>query len=131
MNNTETKKSKVKSVQGNGTWNSPNGLFYKWEVEFENGDVGGAMTKKTPQDRFVVGKETSYTIEDRNGFKVVKYVDEKPFNKETKDTGTITALSCISSACINLQQSPQAGDVDKILFMAEKFFQYAKSKSTP
>ncbi len=33
---TETITSKITKVTGNGKWESPNGLLYKFEVEFEN-----------------------------------------------------------------------------------------------
>ena len=34
------KKSTVKSVQANGTWEGKFGMMYKFEVEFENEDSG-------------------------------------------------------------------------------------------
>ena len=49
----EQKKSIVKSVTPNGTWEGQYGLMYKFEIEFENGDVGEYLSKSENQDKFV------------------------------------------------------------------------------
>tara|TARA_R100000231_G_C5325991_1_gene164850 strand:+ start:323 stop:721 length:399 start_codon:yes stop_codon:yes gene_type:complete len=56
----EQKKSIVKNVIPNGTWEGNYGLMYKFEVEFENGDVGEYLSKSENQDKFIVGRETEY-----------------------------------------------------------------------
>ena len=129
----ETKKGKIVKVTGNGTWQSANGLFYKWEVEFDNGDLGGAMTKDQNQQKWIVGKEVSYTktVNDK-GFSNFKLVEEKPFSGgkfEPKDTGVITMLSCISSACNAVAQSADYKNVTVIKNLASEFFTLAMSKS--
>ena len=50
------KKSVVKNVQSNGTWEGKFGLMYKFEVEMENGDVGEYSSKSKDQDKFLEGK---------------------------------------------------------------------------
>ena len=52
--------SKIKSVQPNGTWESRNGLMYKFEVELEDG-ASGEVSAKT-EDRWNVGDEVEYTV---------------------------------------------------------------------
>ena len=56
----EVKKSKVMSVQANGTWDGSYGLMYKFEVVFQNGDVGEYSGKNKEQNKFEVGAETEY-----------------------------------------------------------------------
>jgi len=68
----ETKKSKVIGVQANGTWESKYGTFYKFEVDFENGDGGEYSSKSQTQNKFVMGQEAYYTIEGEGKFKKVK-----------------------------------------------------------
>ena len=41
----EQKKSTVTNVQSNGTWDGQYGLMHKFEVSFENGDVGEYLSK--------------------------------------------------------------------------------------
>lgn len=56
------KTSKVTNVQANGTWQSKqyNTTFYKYEISFENGDVGEYSSKTPEQNKFVVGQEAEY-----------------------------------------------------------------------
>ena len=54
------KTSKVVSVQGNGTWEGTYGVMYKFEVVFQNGDVGEYSSKNEKQDKFVKGREVEY-----------------------------------------------------------------------
>lgn len=61
----EIKNAVVTSVQGNGTWDSQHGTLYKWEVSFENGDVGEYLSKATPQTKFVIGQPAYYSYETR------------------------------------------------------------------
>ena len=55
------KKSVVKSVQPNGTYDGKFGTLYKFEVAMENGDIGEYSSKSKDQNKFTVGQETSYT----------------------------------------------------------------------
>lgn len=52
--------SKIKSIQPNGTWDSRNGLMYKFEVELEDG-TSGEVSAKT-ENRWNVGDEVDYTV---------------------------------------------------------------------
>ena len=64
------KNSKVTQVSGNGVWESQQyGKFYKFEVVFENGDVGQFMSKEENQTKFKIGELADYTItsKDVNG----------------------------------------------------------------
>jgi len=85
------KKSKVKSVQANGTWEGKFGMMYKFEVEFENEDAGEYSSKTQDQDKFVEGQEMEYEFIDGH-FPKVKPIYQKPDfasgssnNKPTKE----------------------------------------------
>jgi len=78
------KNSKVTNVQPNGTWDGNYGLMYKFEISFENGDVGEYSSKNKLQDKFIVGQQTDYEYTDGK-FPKVKPVYIKPdnFNKSS------------------------------------------------
>ena len=71
------KKSKVKSVQANGTWEGKFGMMYKFEVAFDNGDVGEYSSKSKEQTKFVIDQEMEYEFIDGH-FPKVKPVYQKP-----------------------------------------------------
>ena len=71
------KKSTVKSVQANGTWEGKFGMMYKFEVEFENEDSGEYSSKSKDQTKFVEGQEMEYEFIDGK-FPKVKPVYQKP-----------------------------------------------------
>ena len=71
------KKSTVKSVQANGTWEGKFGMMYKFEVEFENEDSGEYSSKTQDQTKFVIGQEMEYEYIDGH-FPKVKPVYQKP-----------------------------------------------------
>jgi hypothetical protein len=78
---TETRTSAPKSITANGTWEGQYGLFYKWEIEMENGDVGEYMSKDQPQTKFSVGMTTEYDFITKNvGGKIFHNI--KPVKKE-------------------------------------------------
>jgi|TARA_R110000751_G_scaffold78796_1_gene159011 hypothetical protein len=58
------KKSKVTSVQANGTWDGKFGTMYKHEITFENGDCGEYSSKAKDQQKFIIGQEAEYTYTD-------------------------------------------------------------------
>ena len=60
----EQKKSIVTSVTPNGSWEGKFGTMYKFEVSFENGDVGEYSSKSEEQTKFVVGSEVEYEFTD-------------------------------------------------------------------
>ena len=71
------KKSKVISVQANGTWEGKYGIMYKYEVSFENGDSGEYSSKSENQTKFIEGQETEYEFIDG------KFPKIKPVLKKT------------------------------------------------
>jgi len=73
-NQNKMKTSKIKSIQNDGTWND----LFKFEVQMENGDVGGAFAK-TQIPSWKVGDEKSYEYEQKGKFWNIKFLaDAKP-----------------------------------------------------
>lgn len=82
------KKSKVKQVTTNGTWEGNFGLMYKFEVTFENGDTGEYSSKSKDQIKFVEGQETEYEYIDGK-FPKVKPVYVKPTGFSNGSNGSV------------------------------------------
>ena len=132
------KKSKITKVTPNGSFESKFGKMYKFEVHFENGEYGDANCKAENQTTWVVGQEVSYTLTPNanpqfNG--KLKKEEEGGGNGEggkyqSKDSGVITMLSCISSACTAVSQGAKATDTAYIMTMANSFFDLAMSKKS-
>lgn len=78
------KTSKVKNVCGSGTWDSPNGTFFKFEYQMEDGQIVNAM-HKTAEGFFKVGDTVDYEITNAqyNNGKVRK--PEQQFQGSTKN----------------------------------------------
>jgi len=60
----ETKTSKVKNVQGNGTYDSQHGTLFKFDYEFEDGAHLSANHKT--QNHFKIGDTVEYTVKGSN-----------------------------------------------------------------
>lgn len=109
--------SKIKTIQANGTWESRNGLMYKFEVELEDG-TSGEVSAKT-EDRWKVGDEVQYEVTpskwgnrmklDKAGF------DQKGggYKDDPEKTKRITASWAIGLAI------QQASDPQEIIEAAE------------
>ena len=73
------KRSTIKQVISNGTWESNYGMMYAYELHFESGDIAN-FSAKTP-DKFKEGEVLDYHHtgrDDRNGTPMAKVV----FNQE-------------------------------------------------
>ena len=105
------KTSKVTQVAGVGSWNGQYGIMYKFEVSFENGDMGQYLSKSIDQNKFKQGVEATYTIEGKefngNTFYTVKPVmaqqqafqGGKPaYQKDPETDKRITRMSVLKGA---------------------------------
>ena len=52
--------SKIKTIQPNGTYDSQNGIMYKFEIQLESGDSGEVSAKS--EDRWSVGDEVEFEV---------------------------------------------------------------------
>ena len=98
------KTSKIKSIQNDGTWKD----LFKFEVQMENGDVGGAFAK-TQIPSWKVGDEKSYEYEQKGKFWNIKFLaDAKPawngggaaksFGKSPEDKADIARAVALKAA---------------------------------
>jgi len=96
----EQKKSVVKSVIFKKAHSGNNGLFYIFDLMFENGDKGQYISNKEQQDSFKEGQETEYTIDEKvNGqyknysIKPVRQAGARPMGNPVFEHKR-TALKC-------------------------------------
>ena len=122
------KKSKVISVQSNGTWEGSYGTMYKFEVSFENGDTGEYSSKSKDQNKFVIGHETEYEFTDGK-YPKVKPVYNPPsggsFNKFNNDpnrqkmivkqSSLKVAIDYLSAKGVNMDLNDVFKTADKIV----------------
>jgi len=98
-NQNKMKTSKIKSIQNNGTWND----LFKFEVEMENGDVGGCFAK-TQVPTWKVGDEKNYEYTQNGKYWNIKWAKEerpawnggggaKSFVKEDKSADIARAVA--------------------------------------
>ena len=119
------KKSKVISVQSNGTWEGSYGTMYKFEVSFDNGDTGEYSSKSKDQNKFVIGHETEYEFTDGK-YPKVKPVYNPPsggsFNKFNNDPNRQkmivkqSSLKVASDLCIANNKT----DLNSVFKMADQ-----------
>jgi len=97
----------VKSVQGNGSFEFPKGsgkIFYKYEVEMENGDVGEYNSISENQTNFVEGAQVDYIYDNSNS----KFPKIKPvynFKASPSRDGNFN----------NIQKAQRGDDVQKMI----------------
>ena len=83
----EIKKSTVKQVQSNGTWENKFGVMYKYEVEMTNGDAGQYLSKSDSQDKFKQGMVVDYEF-TAGDFPKIKPHFAQSYDKKFGDGGT-------------------------------------------
>jgi hypothetical protein len=71
-NQNKMKTSKIKSIQNNGTWKE----LFKFEVEMENGDVGGCFAA-SQEPPFKVGDEKQYEYTQNGRYWNIKFAKEQ------------------------------------------------------
>jgi hypothetical protein len=112
-------KSKIATIQGNGTWDTPDGkTLYKFEVTTESGDTG--MVFKQSQDSgYAVGQEIEYYLDAKGSLKIPKKAfvpkgsGSSGLTKEEwkeKDR-IIIKQACLKAACSYLSSTSSTQDV--------------------
>ena len=128
------KKSKVISVQANGTWEGKYGIMYKYEVSFENGDSGEYSSKSENQTKFIEGQETEYEFIDGK-FPKVKPVNtfqqggftSRPSNAKVQEyIVKQSSLKCAVDYII-----ANGGDTKTVLDTAEMFANWVLKDEKP
>lgn len=133
------KTSKIKSIQNDGTWKD----LYKFEVQMENGDVGGAFAK-TQIPSWKVGDEKSYEYEQKGKFWNIKFLaDAKPawngggaaksFGKSPEDKADIARAVALKAA-VDLHKGegePMEHQIGRICATAQAFEIYLTTGDNP
>jgi|688.fasta_scaffold07221_10 hypothetical protein len=103
-NQNKMKTSKIKSIQNNGTWKE----LFKFEVEMENGDVGGCFAA-SQEPPFKVGDEKSYEYTQNGRYWNIKFAKEqkswngggggaKTYTKSPEDKADIARAVALKAA---------------------------------
>ena len=117
------KTSKVKAVQGNGTFEFNGKTFYKFDVEMENGDLGAYNSIKAEQNKFVVGEEVEYTFTGGQ-YPKIKPVYTQPNSSGGFKTNLDRELKIIKQSCLKASvELCTAGEIKlkDVIKTAEKF----------
>ena len=127
------KNSKIKSLQGAGTWND----MFKFEVTFENGDTGTVFSK-SQEPPYKIGDSKYYEITPSGrGFKVKMLKDPEPTQQSggyqgggRRDTNQDIARSVALKASIEYNNANKSdAGIDIILDTAQIFEHYLMTGS--
>lgn len=139
----ETKSSKITRVTPNGTFPSQhgtNGLMYKFEVHFENGEYGEANCKTADQKTWVVNETVFYTLTPNQNPKYMGKLkkEQEPQNHSQTNAQAngggfnapevVTMRDCIGHACRAVSGSSNCNNTAEILRMAESFYNASMAK---
>ena len=132
----EQKKSTVTNVQSNGTWEGQYGLMYKFEVSFQNGDIGEYLSKSENQDKFVVGQETDYQFKDGQFPRVKPVSNFQPntsYSNSNSDTSKEIRFAVAFKGAIDLASAGQIGieDIKATTIGFNEFLKEKKDGSLP
>jgi hypothetical protein len=108
--------SKIKSIQPNGTYQSQNGLMYKFEIELENGESGEVSAKT--ENRWSVGDEVEYTVQ-QSKWGVKMRLDKAGFNNAPRGGSSPDVQKRIDASWAIGHAINQESDPEKILEAAE------------
>jgi hypothetical protein len=136
QNKNKMKTSKIKSIQQNGTWKE----LFKFEVEMENGDVGGCFAA-SQDPPFKVGDEKQYEYTQNGRYWNIKFAKEqrpawnggaKSFVKEDKSADIARAVAL--KAAVDLHKGegqPINQQIGVICATAQAFEIYLTSGENP
>ena len=140
MAKAEIKNAKIELVTPNGTWQTSDGskTFYKFEVSFDNGDVGEYSSIHREQNKFEVGTTVEYEYY-AGKFPKIKPVYAKPnvpygkpsasFGKSDDVQVKIVRQSMLKASVDFWAITPQLKPtVQDILITAKKFTYHVKDK---
>ena len=122
------KKSKLVNCQQNGMFKE----LYKFELEFENADIGN-IYKKSDSSGLTIGEEYEFTINDKGTIKIqTEFLKNQTYDGnnvsysyEEKDA-KIIKQSCLKAAATFHQQS--RATPEDVIKTASKFVEYINGK---
>tara|TARA_R110002020_G_scaffold16986_3_gene60180 strand:- start:1678 stop:2100 length:423 start_codon:yes stop_codon:yes gene_type:complete len=114
------KKSKIKTVQGNGTYKD----MFIYEISLENGDVGN-IYRKTEEAKVDIGQEIEYDLKPSGTLKILTDYNREEFIKKTTISNSskdniqlmIVKQSCLKAAV----EMDKSGDRSQIIDDAQYF----------
>jgi len=140
MAKAEIKNAKIELVTPNGTWQTSDGskTFYKFEVSFDNGDVGEYSSIHREQNKFEVGTTVEYEYY-AGKFPKIKPVYAKPnvpygkpsasFGKSDDVQVKIVRQSMLKASVDFWAITPQLKPtVQDILITAKKFIDFVNQE---
>jgi hypothetical protein len=119
-------------------WNSDKyGQFYGHTVAFDNGDEGVYSSKSENQDKFVVGQNADYEIQDGGNYPdKIKAVQQQGGGgggrrgTSPEERKGINACNALNNACTLASASiGNMESVGDVLKWADKFWDWLESKS--
>jgi hypothetical protein len=133
------KTSKIKSIQNDGTWND----LFKFEVQMENGDVGGCFAK-TQIPSWKVGDEMNYEYTQKGKYWNIKFLPSnkpawngggaaKSFGKSPEDKADIARAVALKAA-VDLHKGegePMEKQIGIICATAQAFEVYLTTGDNP
>jgi hypothetical protein len=133
------KTSKIKSIQNDGTWND----LFKFEVQMENGDVGGCFAK-TQIPTWKVGDEMNYEYTQKGKFWNIKFLQSnkpawsgggaaKSYGKSPEDKADIARAVALKAA-VDLHKGegePMEKQIGIICATAQAFEVYLTTGDNP
>ena len=138
MAHAEIKNGKIELVTPNGTWQTGDGskTFFKFEISFENGDVGEYSSIHKEQNKFEVGTTVDYEYYGGK-FPKIKPVYAKPnvptsgssnsFSKSPDVQIKIVRQSMLKASVDFWAIDPKLKpSIDDVLKTAERFVQFVE-----
>lgn len=89
----------VKSVQPNGTWDSPHGTMYKYEYEMEDGTILTAQ-HKTEGGNFQIGETVQYEVKGENSYGKWGKVSKPEDSPRPSTANNSTSDSILYQVCL-------------------------------
>ena len=139
-NQNKMKTSKIKSIQNDGTWND----LFKFEVQMENGDVGGVFAK-TQIPTWKVGDEMNYEYTQKGKYWNIKFLQSskpawngggaapKSYGKSPEDKADIARAVALKAA-VDLHKGegePMEKQIGIICATAQAFEIYLTTGDNP
>jgi len=133
----EVKKSKVMSVTPNGTWEGNYGVMFKFEIVFQNGDVGEYSSKSKDQNKFDVGSETEYEYHGGKFPKIKPHYSQNQSSSPARSFGKsddvqikIVRQSMIKASVDFWSMNPELKpSVEDVLRTATKFIDFVNQEN--
>jgi hypothetical protein len=115
--------AKIKSIQGNGTWEGQHGLMYSFEVEMVDGKVYQANAKNSTPP-YAVGDEVEVTVKGEKNGKVNASIKKSDGNYPASGDDHRQKL-IVRQSCLNRATDVfPSGSKEQHIELAEYYFNW-------